>query len=226
MISNSTTWPESRRRPVRSRRRIAAGAILTIVMSLLATAGGAQPARAAAGVITCPTGPGVTYGWAPLTLLGVPTDLGSYVVTQDVVDSVTPDFLVSEQHVVVNNTSSTITGTFTSSVAKTFGLTVTVGASASLFSLVTVSVSASIVMSTTTTTGVSATAPVPPFSSVTGQYGVRAYDIAYTVNTYGTIITNQYSPPPTVCISGGIPSQQGTAVAPTDITGWQVVPGG
>jgi hypothetical protein len=225
MISNCTTWPESRRRrPVRYRRPMAVGAILTIVMSLLATAGGAQPAKAYT-FPPCPTGPGVVYGWVPLTVQGVPTTLGSYVVTQDVVDSVTPDFLVSEQHVVVNNTGTTITGTFTSSVSKTFGLTVTVGASASLFSLVTVSVSASIVMSTTTTTGVSATAPVPPFSSVTGQYGVRAYDIAYTVNRYASIPTSQYDPGPFVCFPN--PSQQqGTAVAPTNLTGWQVVPGG
>ena len=52
-----------------------------------------------------------------------------YTGTQYVVNSVTPDFLVSEQRVVDNGTSSQIMATFTSSESKTFSLTLTVGLS-------------------------------------------------------------------------------------------------
>lgn len=217
MIIDHVTRPKSRHRRAWCRARMAAGATLAAVVPVLALVGGAPPAQAAS--YNCPTGAGV-YD-AQVGPPG-PTGLAPYVVTQYVVDSSTPAFLVSEQHVVVNNTSSTITGTFTSSVSQTFSLTVTAGISVSLFKLLTVSVSASIVMSTTTTTGVSATAPVPPYSSVTGQYGVRAYDVTYTINTYsGTGLA--YGVPIACSLLG---SQPGTSVAPTNITGWQIVPGG
>ncbi|WP_146163921.1 hypothetical protein [Pseudosporangium ferrugineum] len=143
-----------------------------------------------------------------------------YYAVQYVVDSVTPDFLVSEQRAVVNNTNTQATASFTSSVSQTFSMSVTVGTSASLFGFLTANVSASISMSTTTMTGVSASAPVPPFSRVVGQYGVEAYRVTYTENTYHNI---GYNPPNDSCTLYA--SRQGTSVAPTVFSGWRVLPG-
>ncbi|TDC27702.1 hypothetical protein E1265_00910 [Streptomyces sp. 8K308] len=132
-----------------------------------------------------------------------------------------PDFLVSEERVVVNGTDREITGSFTSSVSRTFSLTSTFGAGVSLFGFLSANVSTSITQSTTTTTGVTATAPVPPYGRVIGQYGVEAYVVDLTVNEYRSI--------------GGLPeefgfcyldaSYAGTSVAPTVYAGWRVIPG-
>ena len=78
-------------------------------------------------------------------------------------------------------------------------------------------------MSTTTTTGVTATAPIPPFSSITGQYGVRAYDVTYLQNSYEVPLVWRPPHPGGKCNFGSL---QGTAVAPTSLTGWRVIPGG
>ncbi|MFE6288117.1 hypothetical protein [Streptomyces sp. NPDC057877] len=138
-----------------------------------------------------------------------------------VIDSVRPDFLVSEERVVVNGTSREITGSFTSSVSKTFSLSYTLGTSASLFGFLSANVSASITQSTTTTTGVTATAPVPPNSRVIGQYGVEAYVMDITLNEYRSYLALPEDDG--ICVRQN--STPGTSVAPTHYTGWRVIPG-
>ncbi|MFB1046757.1 hypothetical protein [Streptomyces chrestomyceticus] len=144
------------------------------------------------------------------------------MAAQPIVNSVKPDFLVSEERVVTNRTDREITGSFTSSVSKTFSLTYAGGLSGSLLGFLNANVSASITQSTTTTTGVTATAPVPPHGRVIGQYGVEAYVVDITMQWYRT--TGPYPP-----YEGGAcyPSHKttGTSIAPTHYTGWRVIPG-
>jgi len=211
MVDRDTRATSGRLRRRRWRSRIAAGGVLAVLASTLTTVNVASAARADGG--DCPDGLQWSYydngGWFP-----------EYFATQYVVDSVTPTFLVSEERSVVNATNAPITGSFTSSVTKTFSLTVSTGASVSLFGFFSANVSASITTSTSTTTGVTATAPVPPFGRIVGQYGVEAYDISYTINTYHNIGNN---PPGILCSLED--TAHGTSVAPTIYTGWRVVPG-
>lgn len=203
----------------RRRSRIGAGVGLVALASMMVTAGTSSVAHADA---SCPAGLTWTFGGYidPQDYLG-PIWYANDVYT---VNSATSDFLVSEQHVVDNGTSSPATATFTSSVSKTFSLSVTVGTSASLFGFLTASVSSSITMSTTTTTGVSATATVPAGGRVIGQYGVEAYDVNYTDTTWAMYGSWTGSPtdPNGYCSATTI---QGTTVAPTVYTGWRVLPG-
>ncbi|MEV0440900.1 hypothetical protein AB0I84_36645 [Streptomyces spectabilis] len=143
------------------------------------------------------------------------------MTTKPVINSVRPDFLVSEERVVVNSTDREITGSFTSSVSKTFSLTFSGGSGVSLFGFLNANVSASITQSTTTTTGVTATAPVPPRGRVIGQYGVEAYAVDLTIHRYISYLA--------LPENGGICYEErqipGTSIAPTHYTGWRVIPG-
>jgi hypothetical protein len=152
---------------------------------------------------------------------GIPPGETVYVSAETIINSVRPDFLVSEERVVVNGTNREITGSFTSSVSRTFSLTTTIGAGASMFGFLSANVSASITQSTTTTTGVTATAPVPPYGRVIGQYGVEAYVVDITYNEYRSI----GAPPEEFGFCYLYYSQSGTSVAPTVYAGWRVIPG-
>jgi hypothetical protein len=204
------------RRLARWRSRIAIGTALTALATTL-TAGMASPALAQvqAQYPNCPEGLDWSYYW------GSYPNQPEWVAAQYIVNSVRPEFLVSEERVVVNGTSREITGSFTSSVARTFSLTTTIGTSASIFGFLTANVSASITQSTTTTTGVTATAPVPPYSRVIGQYGVEAYAVDYTILEYRSI--GATPDPYGLCYHHA--SHAGTSVAPTVYTGWRVIPG-
>ncbi|KAA0942569.1 hypothetical protein [Streptomyces apricus] len=197
------------RRSMRRRSRIAAGVVLAALMSTPAM--GTAAARAAD--TSCPSGLNwVHHSWPEWGL--------SYWAAEEyVVNSSQPTFLVAEERSVSNNTDTVATATFTSSVSRTYSLTVTVGVSLTLFEKLTTSVSASITTSTTTTTGVSAGASVPAHGRVVGQYGVEAYNVNYSVNTY-----ESYSSTPGENCSR-TSSSQGTTVAPTVYTGWRVLPG-
>lgn len=197
------------RRSMRWRSRTAAGAALAALMSTLTVGTSAAQANDE----SCPAGLKWSYySWPEW-------NLNYWGADEYVVNSSQPTFLVAEERSVSNHTETVATATFTSSVSKTYGLTVTVGVSSSLFQTLTTSVSASITTSTTTTTGVSATASVPPRGRVIGQYGVEAYHVNYTLNTYAS-----YSATPGENCSR-TSSAQGTTVAPTVYTGWRVLPG-
>jgi hypothetical protein len=221
--SNTGTTGGPRRRLVRWRNRVAAGAGVALVAlgSVVATGG----TSAQAATLGCnPAAPGWT--WTAATYI---RGLGSgYVGDQVVLTDVTPEFLVSQQLVVVNDTSTTITGTFTSSVAHTYGYSVTGSVGGSLFGVLTATVSTNITNSTTTSIGVSASAPVPPGQSVIGQYGVEAYSVTYTENVY-VAYTNNFAPPTssntTSCTLAESGITSGSATAPTVLQGWRLIPG-
>jgi hypothetical protein len=202
------------RRLARWRSRIAVGTALTALATML-TAGMASPAQALGQPVPCPEGLEWNYDW--MSHPGSP----ELVAGQTIVNSVRPDFLVSEERVVVNGTGREITGSFTSSVARTFSLTTTIGTSASMFGFLSANVSASITQSTTTTTGVTATAPVPAYSRVIGQYGVEAYVVDYTVQLYRHL--GAELDPFSICFLDE--RYTGTSVAPTVYTGWRIIPG-
>ncbi|MFB8775763.1 hypothetical protein [Streptomyces broussonetiae] len=198
------------RRSMRWRSRAAVGAVLATLTSTLAVGTSA----AHADDTGCPAGLNWSYyDWPEWNLRYWGAD-------EYVVDSSQPTFLVAEERSVSNHTDSVATATFTSSVSRTYGLTLTVGVSATLFQRLTTSVSASIMTSTTTTTGVSASAPVPAHGRVIGQYGVEAYNVNYTLNTY---MSFSDTPGGENCSLAS--STQGTSVAPTVYTGWRVLPG-
>ncbi|MEF3119503.1 hypothetical protein [Streptomyces chrestomyceticus] len=182
---------------------------MVAALSTTLTVGASTPAQAAGN---CPTG---------LTWHRIDPNQRQWVAWQYAINSVKSEFLVSEERVVSNGTDREITGSFTSSVSKTFSLTYSAGSSASLFGFLSANVSASITQSTTTTTGVTATAPVPPHGRVIGQYGVEAYNVDVTKNEYRSI----HAPPEEGGICYPARSTPGTSIAPTNRTGWRVIPG-
>ncbi|WP_290052589.1 hypothetical protein [Amycolatopsis solani] len=195
---------------MRWRSRAAAGAVLAALVSAL-TAG--TSAAAQAGDTSCPPGlKWIQYSWPEW-------NLSYWAADEYVVNSSQPTFLVAEERSVGNGTDTVATATFTSSVSRTYSLTVTVGVSYTLLEKLTTTVSASITTSTTTTTGVSASASVPAHGRVIGQYGVEAYNVNYTLNTY----ESWSSTPGENCSRTS--SAPGTTVAPTVYTGWRVLPG-
>ncbi|TDC20967.1 hypothetical protein E1265_19410 [Streptomyces sp. 8K308] len=211
MADRSTRARSGPRRLARWRSRVAVGAALVALTTTL-TVGTSSPAQADEGY--CPSGLTWSYFYNG-------SFTPEYVAGEYVINSVRPDFLVSEERVVVNGTNREITGSFTSSVSRTFSLTVTAGTSASLFGFLSANVSASITQSTTTTTGVTATTPVPPYGRVIGQYGVEAYAVDYTIREYRSI--GALPEDGGLCYLHG--STAGTSVAPTVYTGWRVIPG-
>jgi hypothetical protein len=124
-----------------------------------------------------------------------------------------PTFDVADSRIVVNDTASPISATFTSQRSTTFTLQVTVGTAVKVGELLTVTVSTTIVLSRTTTIGVSVTGQVPPHGRLIGEYGVQAYNVTYDLTTY-EILGH------VACRSIGV--QRGTANAPTTVEGWRL----
>jgi hypothetical protein len=197
---------------------------LLALASVLMPVAFASTAHADATDGTCPTS-GVTWTLSSLD----PWNPGSYIWVgeQDLVTSVTPTFFVAESHEVQNNTNATATGSFTSTVAKTFSYTVGGSVSGTFYDLVTASVSGSVTQSTTTTTGVTASAPIPPGGSLIGQYGVAGYQVTVTSTGYLAFANNQNSPtaPENYCAWDGNPPITYSIQAPTSYTGWRLIPG-
>jgi hypothetical protein len=205
------------------RRRSWARLGLLALALVMVPVGFASTAHADTTDGTCPTS-GVTWTQSILD----PNNPSSFIWVGegDVVTSVTPTFFVAESHEVQNNTSTTATGSFTSTVSKTFSYTVGGSVSASFFKLVTVGVSASITQSTTTTTGVTAGAPIPPGGVLIGQYGVAGYEISVTSTQYYSLGDyNSPTGPDAYCAWDGNPRSTYSIQAPTFYTGWRLIPG-
>ena len=205
------------------RRRSMGRVGLVALAATLTALGLASTAHADTSDGTCPSS-GVTWS---LSILN-PNDPSSFIWVgeQDLVTSATPTFFVSETHEVQNGTNETATGSFTSTVSKTFSYTVSGSVSATFFKLVTASVSASITQSTTTTTGVTATAPIPPGGTLIGQYGVAGYQITVTSTQYYSFGDyNSPTAPDAFCTWDGNPPSTTSIQAPTTSTGWRIVPG-
>jgi hypothetical protein len=198
-------------------RKAAALGLATAALLALSTA--VDAGTAAAATINCKNMPGQLT--IDPTTSYPNTRWYAYAFSNPVV---TPTFDVSDTRIATNDLTTPITVTFTSQVAKTFTITASSTMSASLLKFLTVSVSSSITQSRTTTVGVSTTATVAPNSTVKGQYGVRAYDVAYDVTTY-TMQDYQAGPGMVFqsCTETG-PARQ-TTNAPTADEGWVVSPG-
>jgi len=129
---------------------LAAGALFAPLASAFAAGGG--------GVIT-PDAPVCDAGWV-------------YHVTSNTANNM----VVYQRYAVINQTGATATGSFTSATSGTL----TVGASISLsaemkaaiFGGIKTQVSTAISTTTTAETGVTATAPVKPYSTLHGDWGI------------------------------------------------------
>jgi hypothetical protein len=190
--------------------------LLVVVVSTAGLAGTAPVAAFAAGTDD-PGPPTIVEIACPLFMPPGP----SASMEPHSVRDVRTTFLSSESRVVVNDLDSPATATFTSTVSQTFSLSASGGVSLTkLLPFLTLNVSASITSSTTTTIGVGASAPVPPHSSVVGEYGVLAYDV-----TYDVYLVNRRADQ--ICyVSGGtVGSTVWTVTAPTNLQGWRVRPG-
>jgi hypothetical protein len=127
--------------------------------------------------------------------------------------SSTPVFAVADSRVVINDTDSTVSATFTSEHSTTFTLQATVGTTIRLHEFLTANVSVMIVISRTTRLGVSTTGQVPPRSRLIGEYGIEAYNVTYDYTTYQVTWG-------VTCRAVGV--QRATTNAPTTIEGWRL----
>jgi hypothetical protein len=129
-------------------------------------------------------------------------------------------FLVADSRLVVNSLDTPATASFTSTVSRTFGVSGSVGVGLpKLLPFLTINVSASITSSTTTAIGVTASAPVPPHSSVIAEYGALAYAVTY--DTYLVLRRADQ-----ICYLPNNPvGSTFTVTAPTTLHGWRVRPG-
>jgi hypothetical protein len=211
---------EGEKRPrVRRKSRFAVQAGVVVLASVLVPLGTSSAAHADD---SCPTG--INYVVSNFDPTGTGSNTYVAVGEQTIATTVTPDFFVSESHVVDNGTNQTITGSFTSTVAKTFSYTVGGSVGGSFFGFVTASVNGSITMSTTTTTGVTATAPIPPGGQAIGEYGVEGYDITVQDNEWEAFGGPELlTSPPTGCWEDSTASY--SIKAPTSYTGWKVIYG-
>jgi hypothetical protein len=103
------------------------------------------------------------------------------------IESKTPRFRPVESRVVTNDLSTPSTATFTSQQSQAFTITDSVSTGVDLTTMETVfktTVSASVTQSRTTSLGVSATATVPAFGRVQGDYGLETFDVTWTVDIY------------------------------------------
>ena len=189
----------------RRRRRLGTLVALCTVISACVVALAPAPAQAATNPLwQCPF---------PQQHLPLDPNYVGYVKQFALVSS-QPTFDVAESRVVINDTDTVASATFTTQRSQTFTLQVSVGASASgLLDFLTVNVSASIVLSRTTAVGVSTTGQVPPHSRLIGEYGIQAFDVTYDVVTYQILAH-------VACKSVG--SERFTTNAPTALEGWRI----
>ena len=206
-----------------TRRRSRAWAGLLSLGALVVPLGVTSTAHADYLSPGCPAGVQWVDG-GPINFDGTGPDI--WWGDQYTANSITPTFSVDQQEVVQNGTNTTIMGSFSSTIAKTFTLSATVQVGGSLFGFLTTNVSSSITMSTTATVGVSATAPVPPNSEVIGQYGDAGYNVNFT-DTYWESIGDPTSDDPYYGqgLCGVFSSSTGSVSAPTTNVGWRVIPG-
>lgn len=96
-----------------------------------------------------------------------------------------PVFTKSFGDSVDNDTDSPVSSSVTTSASQTFSISSTQSISATLIkAFLTATVSTTITQSTTTTIGVTTQVSVPPRDAVQADYGVRAYNTTYDVDTW------------------------------------------
>jgi hypothetical protein len=234
--------------------RAGSGLAVAALASGLLVASSPTAALAASGPASpypCPSAATVAengYYWSEETIAGNeyyylvnpnadPSD--EFVWTMEVL-SYTPTFLVEQEKIVENPSSQTVTATFTSTVSTTVTLTYTLSIVSGLNSTeggftntLSDTIGTSIAESFTTSVGVNAAVAVPPGTSVTGDYGVPAYDVSYQMVHFDSAIVQgtppvQSSPPSDATCYINDPEQRvadiqaGSAVAPEPADGWLI----
>lgn len=99
--------------------------------------------------------------------------------------SAVPQFLVSDGRALDNGTDSPVTYTVTSSVSKTYRISVTTGVSAEkVKDFLNFSVSSSIESSVTTQIGVNFSTVVPARTRLIAEYGTDVYQVTYYIEAW------------------------------------------
>jgi hypothetical protein len=197
-----------------------------VVLAAVVAPWGASTAAHADASNGCPTDPSIA--WVQSFLNPVDPNSFIWVGEQTTVTSITPDFFASESRTVVNGTNAPITGSFTSSVTKTFSFNVSAQGGATytgnkdaVLNKASAMVGGTLTESTATTIGVTATTPIPPGQQAIGSYGVGGYDITGNDNEWESL--GDYTSPTAAdsfCWEDFTGSY--TAQAPTADTGWKV----
>jgi hypothetical protein len=209
-------------RPGRLRlRRAQLGALAAFVA--LVTAGTViAPSTAYAGC--CEPRPPITY--APCSTLG-PIDWWYYNQpppyvqsgVRYIIVSWTPVFEPAHGRFIQNTTNQTFTGTWTATETRTVTFqttfTLTIASKEVMSTSITLAASVQVVQTRTTQLGVSATAQIPPHSTMLGEYGLQSLDVVMDVQTIGMLADRQ-----TCAFVPGNVSRH-TAHAPTINEGWR-----
>lgn len=209
-------------RPGRWRRRL--GALAAIAALLTAGTVVAPGAAQADPCWTCwpppPTVPCTELGpivWHDDTTGGLYAKNG---VKFDVV-STTPVFDVAYGRFNENRTDQVITGSWTASQSRTitmtssFNFSLSVATGEELRTTVTAATGIQVTESRTTMVGVGATAPVPPHSTVLGEYGLQSLDVVFHARRVYLRHDLQY------CVLAREPELNQTAHIPTINEGWR-----
>lgn len=209
------------------RGRLGALAVLTT----LVTAGtAAVPGAALADPAIGPGFPHAPVQVAPCSSLGPidwrGTNQGGYARdgVRYIVVSTTPVFDVAYGRFNENRTDQTINGNWTATESRTvtmtstFSLTVNGGPYSPDTVALTVSLSTgySVAVSRTTSIGVGASAPIPPYRTMLGEYGLQSFDVVLDSHTVGMRhdgVTCEYRL--------GSNVTRGTAHVPTINEGWR-----
>jgi hypothetical protein len=174
------------------RRRLGAVAAFA---TLLVAAPGAALADPAIG----PGFPHAPIQVAPCSSLGPidwwGTNQGGYARDgiRYIIVSTTPVFEVAYGRFNENRTDQTISGNWTATESRTVTMTASItltiqGGRANPETLaltVTLATNYQIAVSRTTSIGVGATAPIPPYRTMLGEYGLQSFDVVMDVHTVG-----------------------------------------
>lgn len=170
------------------------GALAAFVALITAT-----PGAALADPVIGPGWPHAPIQVAPCSSLGPidwwGTNQGGYARygIRYIIVSTTPVFEVAYGRFNENRTDQTISGNWTATESRTVTMTASItltiqGGNANPETLaltVTIATGFQIQVSRTTSIGVGATAPIPPFRTMLGEYGLQSFDVVMDVHTVG-----------------------------------------
>lgn len=213
-------------KPTRSGWRSRLGtlaALTTLVMAGTAAVPGAALADPAIG----PGFPHAPVQVAPCSSLGpinwIGTNQGGYARygIRYIVVATTPVFDVAYGRFNENRTDQTINGNWTATESRTVSMTASFnlsvnGSSETIALSVTVATGLSMTVSRTTSIGVGASAPIPPYRTMLGEYGLQSFDVVLDSHTVGMRhdgVTCEYRL--------GSNVTRGTAHVPTINEGWR-----
>ncbi|MFC6020726.1 hypothetical protein ACFP2T_31725 [Plantactinospora solaniradicis] len=196
----------------------------------------ATPGVANAGaIVPCPAGitewklisgyyPGYSAGSRSPDTDGIVLPINVWEGYRYTLISAVPQFLVSDGRALDNGTDSPVTYTISSSVAKTYKISATVGISATLVKdFLTSNVSTTIESSVTTTIGVMLSTTVPPRTRLVAEYGTDVYQVSYYIEAWRYRVLGRVGPPAAGtagCEEWGYYPQN--TLAPTRLETWRL----